>query len=294
MRTMVLVKLISSVILAAVSLVGTACDPTTPRAEAETWIWCGVHPDEPTALARAKTLHDVAGIDASFGPCLPPPVDYTPADPGGRYLDPAGYKRAMLNNAAAGMKTIVYDARIWSADSIQRQQALTFWQPYLASIRAWDMGDEFDPDTPHWATLVARWDRVMRYVTPLTGVGPFTNHLGSAAVLNLALIDMPSQIIHLSYDAYDVSASLALAAQFNPRVDNLMCAINALDHSGFHPTNLGIESQMIDHRDVGCDLFLIFGGDMPYATPGFNTPSLVYSNGSPTPLAEAVYKGATR
>lgn len=270
------------------TVVMTSCDP--PRPQAETWAFCGVHPDEPTALARAQTLHDVAGIDASFGPCLPPPANYTPANPGSRYLDPAGYKRAVLNNAAAGMKTIVYDARIWSTNAATRQAAIDYWQPHLANIRAWDMGDEFDPATPEWATLVSRWNLVLQYVTPVTGVGPFSNHLPWA--LDEALRDMPAHVNHLSYDLYNVEWSLAVARDFAPQVNHLMCAINALEHSTYIPTPLGVTNAMLDHREAGCDSFLIFGGDMPYATPGFNTPSLVNSNGTPTPLAQAVYDGA--
>lgn len=292
MRKSLFISIFSISFVATVTLL-SGCEIPTSRPEAETWAFCGVHPDEPTAFARASTLATVAGIDASFGPCLP--VDwatYTPANPGARYMDPAGYKRALLNNAAAGMKTIVYDARIWSTDSLQRQAAITFWQPHLANIRAWDMGDEFDPASPEWNVLVTRWNRVLQYITPATGVGPFSNHLPWA--LDKALLDMPAHVNHLSYDAYDIPSSLAIAEQYAPQVGHLMCAINALDHLNYHPTNLGIESQMIDHRDAGCDSFLIFGGDMPYATPGFNTPSLVNADGSPTPLAEAVYKGATR
>lgn len=283
-------RLISTIILAAVGLVSTACDPVPTRPEAETWAFCGVHPDEPTALARAQTLRNVAGIDASFGPCLPPPANYTPSNPGSRYLDPAGYKRALLNNAAAGMKTIIYDARIWSTSAATRQAAINFWQPHLANIRAWDMGDEFDPASSDWNILVARWNRVLTYVTPATGVGPFTNHLPWA--LDEALRDMPAQVNHLSYDMYNVEYSLAIARDFAPQTNHLMCAINALEHGPYVPTPLGIETAMLDHRDAGCDSFLIFGGDMPYATPGFGTPSLVNSNGTPTALADAVARGA--
>lgn len=270
-----------------------ACEPVPSRPEAETWAFCGVHPDEPTALKRAQTLRNVAGIDASFGPCLP--VDwssYTPAHPGDRYLDPDGYRRAVLNNAAVGMKTIVYDARIWSIDPTVRQAAISFWTPHLANIRAWDMGDEFDPASLDWAILVARWNRVLTHVTPATGVGPFTNHLGNAAIMNQALVDMPAQVSHLSYDLYNIPGSLVLATEFNSKVSHLMCAINALDHGPYVPTAWGIETQMHDHRDAGCDSFLIFGGDMPYATDGFHTPSLVNHDGTPTAWADAVARGA--
>ena len=43
------------------------------------------------------------------------------------------------------MKTIVYDARLWSVDAAIRREAIEYWMPSLDWIRAWDMGDEFDP-----------------------------------------------------------------------------------------------------------------------------------------------------
>lgn len=46
------------------------------------------------------------------------------------------------------------------------------------------------------------------------------------------------------------------------------------------------------HRAAGCDSFLIFGGDMPYATSGFSVPSLVNHDGTPTTRARAVPRGA--
>ena len=284
-------RLISTILLAAVGLVSTACDPVPTRPEAETWAFCGVHPSDPLAQTKANSMRISGGLDATFGPCLP--VDwstYTPANPGGRYLDPQGYLYLTVVNANAGMKTIVYDARIWSTNAAVRQQAIDFWYPHREWIRAWDMGDEFDPATSDWNILVARWNRVLTYVTPATGIGPFTNHLPWA--LDEALRDMPAQANHLSYDQYDVPASLAIARQFAPQVGHLMCAINALDHGSFHPTAWGIESAMLDHRDAGCDSFLIFGGEMPINTPGFYGTSLVNPNGTATSWAEAVARGA--
>lgn len=295
-----MIKLIVSAFAAVMPL--AQCTPNSPTpapapaqisAGMETWAFCGVHPDEPTALARATTLATKAGIDASFGPCLPPDwSSYSTAEPGQRYLDPAGYMRAVLNNAAAGMKTIVYDARIWSTDPNVRQQAIDFWMPQIGHIRAWDMGDEFDPAGSEWYILVQRWNTVLATITPVTGVGPFTNHLGFSTVLAQALVDMPAQIAHLSYDSYDIPTSLAIAREFAPKVNHLMCAINALKHYGFNPTAKSIESAMKQHKAAGCDSFLIFGGDMPYATTGFTTPSLVNHNGTPTPFASAVLRGA--
>lgn len=270
----------------------TACQ-REPRPAAETWAFCGVHPGDQRAQAKARTLATVAGIDATFGPCMPPDwLTYSPAHPGDRYISPAGYLVLTVINANAGMQTIVYDARIWSADPAVRQAAIDFWYPHRAWIRAWDMGDEFDPASPDWALLVERWNTVLTHVTPATGVGPFTNHLGNAAIMNQALVDMPAQVNHLSYDLYDVPGSLVLAEEFDAKVGHLMCAINALDHGPYQPSAWGIETTMLDHRDAGCDSFLIFGGDTPINTPGFSVPSLVNTNGTPTPWASAVYSGA--
>lgn len=284
-------RIILTALLAVSTFAATACETVPARPEAETWAWCGVDPRDPLAQTKANTLHSVAGIDATLGPCLA--VDwstYTPANPGGRYLDPQGYLYLTVINANAGMKTVVYDARIWSTSASVRQQAIDFWYPHRAWIRAFDMGDEFDPASSDWNILVARWNRVLAYVTPATGIGPYTNNLPWA--LDEALRDMPAQANHLSYDQYDVPASLAIARQFAPQVGHLMCAINALDHGSFHPTAWGIESAMLDHRDAGCDSFLIFGGEMPINTPGFYGTSLVNSNGTATSWAEAVARGA--
>ena len=35
------------------------------------------------------------------------------------------------------------------------------------------------------------------------------------------------------------------------------------------------------HRAAGCDMILLFGGDMPIDTDGFVTPSLVNPTGRP-------------
>ena len=267
-------------------------------ASAETWAFCGVHPDAPYAAKIVHTLAAIAGIDATFGPCMPPDWStYTAAEPGGRYVDPDTYLRLTIMNASEGMKTIVYDARLWSNDPTVRQVAIDFWLPNVAWIRAFDMGDEFDPDTPEWAVLVSRWRTILDDVTPVTGVGPFTNHLASSAVLSRALIDMPEQWAHLSFDTYDEPAALALAAEFDGQVNHLMCAVNALKHGPFSPTATGITRHMKNLRAAGADSFLIFGGAVPYngdltPDPAFGRTSLVNRVGGPTAWAGAVLRGA--
>jgi hypothetical protein len=169
---------------------------------AETCAFCGVHPDAPNASRAVNSLAVSAGIDATFGPAMPPDWStYTPAEPGRRYADPDTYDRLTALNASVGMKTVVYDARLWSTDASIRQTAIDFWQPSIAWIRAFDLGDEFDPRTADWAELVARWRIMFDIVYPATGIGPFTNHLPDAEVLSRALVDMPEQAAHLSFDS---------------------------------------------------------------------------------------------
>ena len=271
--------------------------PSKPPA-LETWVFCGVNPADPLAQRKANSLARDAGVDATLGPCLPPPANYTTAYPGSRYANPDQYFQLVVINANAGMETIVYDARIWSDDTQERQRAIDFWTPHLKWIRAWDMGDEFDPSSPDWAVLVHRWNIVTTFVAPATGVGPFTNHLGSAGVLEQALVDLPNQGAHLSYDAYPevngvMQASLDLAGAFNGRVNHLMCAINALRHNDYRPTAASIKRHIDSHRNAGCDSILVFGGELPINTPGFSTPSLVSSKGAPTALARSI-KQATQ
>lgn len=289
---MSLPHVVTAAVLAASSLIGCGPVPSVPRS-AETFAFCGVHPDDAYAQRKANTLANVAGIDASFGPCMPPDWDtYSPAFPGQRYISPDDYLRLTTINAIAGMKTIVYDARIWSADPVVRQQALDFWYPHLAWIRGWDMGDEFDPRGGDWVELVQRWNIVLTHITPNTLVGPITNHLGMDWVLEQALMDLDGHSGFMSYDLYNIPASLGLARRFAPRTSNLMCAINAVTHNSYVATPSAITSAMRQHRRAGCDSFLIFGGDKPIDTPGFFTDSLVTWSGSATPLANAVRRGA--
>lgn len=286
-------KIAASALALFSSIMG--CNPTPPPAvpEMKAWAFCGVNPADPLAQRKANSLARDAGIDATFGPCLPPPANYTTANPGARYANPDQYLALTVINANAGMKTIVYDARIWSDDPAIRQTAIDFWLPHVAWVEAWDMGDEFDPSYSDWALLVHRWRIVRENVSPVTGIQPFTNHLGSAGVLEQALVDLPGSERLLSYDAYPevkgrMEASLALAAQFAPRVERLMCAINALPHGQFRPSTASIRRHVADHRAAGCDALLVFGGETPINTPGFGTPSLVRSDGRPTSLAQAM------
>lgn len=294
----VVLSLIMSV-LAPLGCGQTQSSAPVPRVAAETWAFVGVHPDDPYAQRKANTMGRIAGIDATFGPALAPDWStYSPAFPGERYLDPEGYLRVLKINAEAGMKTIVYDARVWSSDAGIRQKAIDFWWPHLPSIRAWDMGDEFDPLTPDWYILIERWAVVQTHITPVTGVGPFTNNLGGLDILNAVLRDFPSQTTHYSFDAYAEDAKgypvglIDTAKHAAPRVSHLMCAINALDHLHYTQTAEKMEMQMREASKVGCRSYLIFGGEKPWETPGFDSPSLVNWDGTPTPLAYAVARGA--
>lgn len=264
----------------------------------ETWAFCGVHPDAPNAGRAVRCLAVNAGIDATFGPCMPPDWStYTAAEPGGRYVDPDTYARVTELNASVGMRTVVYDARLWSTDVAVRQSTIDYWMPSVDWIRAFDMGDEFDPRGADWPVLVARWRTLLDFVTPATGVGPFTNHLPFSEVLSQALIDMPEHVAHLSFDCYDEPASLALAAEFDGQVNHLMCAVNALKHGPYSPTSAKIVRHMRNLRTAGADSFLIFGGATPYnwdLTPDatFGSSSLFTSNGKATSWANAVLRGA--
>jgi hypothetical protein len=291
------IKMIGSAVTALTAIAG--CSPTTPTpAPMKVYAFCGVNPDDSAAQRKAVAMSKDGGITATFGPCLPPPANYTTAFPGSRYATPEQYLRLTVINANAGMKTLVYDARIWSDDSTVRQAAIDYWLPHAAWLEGWDMGDEFDPSMPDWPILVQRWKIVREHIAPVTGVQPFTNHLGSAGVLSAALADLPGSEQLLSYDAYPevngrMEASLALAAQYQGSTSNLMCAINALRHNEFRPTAAKIRQHIADHRKAGCDSFLIFGGEKPINTPGFPSDSLVNAKGQATSLAKAV-KQATR
>jgi hypothetical protein len=265
-----------------------------PQPEMETWAFCGPSPNSPYAFEQLRSLRDDSGIDNVFGHCNPPDwSSYTTAYPGQRYMRPSEYL-ALVQQAEVlgGIKVVVYDARIWSNDPEIRQEALNWWMPYTDVIRAWDMGDEFDPNYADWGILKDRWAIIEKYITPVTGIEPFTNHMSQ--FLDQAMVDLPGSTKILSYDDYDVERSLETARKYDPQTETLVCAVNALKHGPWDPTPWGIEFQMSDHRDAGCDEILIFGGVMPTDTPGFDTPSLVDEFGHPTWLAYGVFEGSTR
>jgi hypothetical protein len=274
--------------------------PTKRPSAAETWAFCGVHPDAPHAATAVQTLSANAGIKATFGPCMPPDWSrYRPAEPGSRYVDPATYVRVLLMNAEVGMKTVVYDARLWSADATVRQAGIDFWSPHVSWIRAFDMGDEFDPAGADWPVLIARWRIMIEKVKPATGIGPFTNHLPFSEVLSRALVDMPEHRAHLSFDSYDDPTAIALATEFGGKVNHLMCAVNALKHGQYSPTAAKIVLQMKNLRAAGADSFLIFGGATPYNAdltpdPTFGNTSLINRIGTATAWADAVLRGAAQ
>jgi len=270
---------------------------SAPLPKQLTWAFCGVSPDDPSAQTAANNMHSVAGIDATMGPCLPYD-NYNPADTGTRYDTPQNYMRLLYINAKAGMKTIIYDQRLWDDNPFVRAVAYSYWKPVYASIAAWDMGDEFDPATDQWKTLVSRWKIMIDNTLPQTGIKPFTNHTWIHDGIGKGLIDLPYNNWMLSFDQYDYDQGVTLATKYNNEPNTtLMCAVNALQQLGLPtvaPTY--IVNTMIRLRTAGCDAFLIFGGHIPYEKPGvtgpFGTSSLVNPNGSATSWATAVKQGS--
>src|SRR3954469_17771600 len=127
-----------------------------PPKKVDAWAWCGVHPDDPSALQAVMSMAKVAHIDATFGPCYTVTstynANYKVTDPGVegersqyRYVSPQTYMRLVVLNAQAGMQTVVYDNRVWSPTKADRDAAVAFWTPVLEHIAAWDLGDEFEP-----------------------------------------------------------------------------------------------------------------------------------------------------
>jgi hypothetical protein len=286
-----------SVAMAALTLVATS-SPTAAAAgrpvaaDAPAWAWCGVHPDDLHAADAAMAMAEVAGIDVTFGPCNVPSAGYTPAFTVDRYVDPATYRRLVAINAAAGMKTVVYDARLWDDDESIRNAALDEWAPLYGSIAAWDLGDEFDPSSSEWPILVARWNTVRAEATARSGIRPYTNHLPTA--LDQALTDLPGAGDLLSFVTYDGDKGAATARRFDAVAATLMCGVNAFTHFGFRPDERSIRQDMISLRQAGCDQFLVFGGQPVYGSAMFGEESLVDRTGKPTAWAGSVMEGVGR
>jgi hypothetical protein len=275
------------------SPVGAATVPTPPLA-IDTWAFCGVNPDDPSAAAGVRALADAGGIDATFGPCNVPSPSYTPANSANRYVVPDVYMRLVQLNATVGMKTVVRDERLWSTSASTRNDAINFWTPVLPNIAAWDMGDEFDPTKPvEWKALKDRWATVRTYVEPLTGVQPFANFLPGA--LDKALADLPGVDRLLSFDQYSGDKGVGVARQFDSRASKLMCAVNTIDHGPYVPTSLSIRNDMDSLKAAGCDQILVFTGSTvaetvhPYL---FGDYSITDGGGAATDRAAASQEGS--
>lgn len=270
-----------------------APDPSTTTVELDTWAWCGVHPDMPDAAASARTMAEIAGIDATFGPCIQPVPfeDYTPANTLNRYAPPDVYLRLVQLNASFGMQTVVYDQRLWSTDPAVRNTAITGWLPYVDDIAGWDMGDEFDPAGAEWQILISRWNTVLSDATVRTGVAPFANHLMWA--IDDALDDLPGSDRRTSFTRYFDDKGSHIAREFDDRIENLLCGVNAFAHMTFIPTADTIRADMALLREAGCNTYLVFGGHRVFGTNAFGQSSLTNPDGSPTDWAYAVRTGAT-
>ena len=260
----------------------------------ELWAFCGVHPSDPSAPRAAASMARDAGVTATFGPCNVPTRTYTADETADRYVDPDTYMRLVRINAVAGMKTLVYDRRIWSDDTATRDEAIAFWSPVLDDVAAWDMGDEFQPGLPQWQVLVARWTIVREQVTPRTGIKPFTNHVVDA--VEQALADLPGSDELISFDHYnndDMDVG-GFVRTLDGRAHHVMCAVNALTHLVFTPTPELVRRDMATLAASGCDDFLVFGGERVYGTSDFGTSSLVDADGNATPLAAAFFEASGR
>src|SRR4051812_4182211 len=289
-------------VLAGVAPSAHAAAPPTPPTTVDSWAWCGVNPDDPVAADAVRAMALAGGIDATFGPCdIPDPnfdPPYSPAFTADRYVRPDVYMRLVQLNATVGMKTVVYDARLWSDTASVRNQAISFWQPVLANIAAWDMGDEFDPrPTPHpdWDALVHRWGIVRTFVEPVTGIQPFTNFLPFPDVIQQGLDELPGVDRLLSFDRYAGDFGSSLAAQFGSRA-KLMCAVNAFSGG---PAGVATPTSMRHVMDVliqaGCDQFLVFGGFKVYETRKpfqFNPDTITEPTGAATELAPVAQEGS--
>jgi hypothetical protein len=258
---------------------------------ADSWAWCGVSPDDPGAASAVQAMALAGGIDATFGPCNDPAAPYTPAFTSNRYVFPDVYMRLVKLNATVGMKTVVYDQRLWSPVTSDRSDAIAFWQPVLKDIAAWDMGDEFDPVGPEWPILKQRWTIVLNDATARTGIKPFTNTLPNAAALDKTLADLPGAGSLLSLAQYGGDLGASLAKAYDAKA-TLMCGVNTFDFNGLVATSTKIRTDSDTLRAAGCDQLLIFGGFPVYDTPMFGDLSITDRDGQATGRAPAAQEGA--
>ncbi len=289
LRRLIVAALVAACCVTQLSARSAHAEPAPKLVDA--WAWCGVHPDDPAAQNGARSMAVFSGIDATFGPCKDGPVGYSPAAPGDRYATPAVYMRLVEINAAVGMKTVVYDQRVWSLDPAIRTAAKDFWRPVYEHIAAWDMGDEFDPSGPEWQILIDRTKVVLADVTMDSFVQPFTNHLADA--VDNAIADVPGSRQLLSFDKYDGDQGVAVAQSIDAEVDVLMCAVNTYEFLVYTPSAETIRDDTKRLVAAGCDMILVFGGAQVYASSTFLTSrSVIDVSGNPTDRGTAALESS--
>jgi hypothetical protein len=248
-------------------LFARTCDPPPPPPEV--WIFCGVDAEASNAETAAAALA-ASGATSTLGRCKLPAGSYTPAHTSDRYTSRHGYGLLIGLNARHGMSTVVYDPGIWSDDPAERAAAIDYYRPVLSSIRAWDLGDEYDPASPaEWGTLVHRWQVILDHVTPVTGVRPFSSHLPERyGSLDAAARDLPGALDLLAVNEYDVPLAVDTARRWAPRA-RMMCAVNGYAMAGLSTTTAKIEADTRALRDAGCSAILVFGGEPVAGAPDF-------------------------
>jgi hypothetical protein len=228
--------------------------------------------DDPAAWTKAQAMRE-SGMDATHGPCLPVPAGYKAAFPGSRYGTPAQQFGTLWVNAHYGMKTIIYDARLWSSNAATRQAAIDFWSPHRAWIEAIDLGDEYpcwetnimyDPNTnftgTQWQHLGNRYATLWYYVTNnssspgypigLQGIPGYTTHFSpqfsiTASGLNcveMARWNFLNAWSNLGFDDYSLPSSTWWANWINTNVGagNFVCAISVLENVTGHQNVYGV------------------------------------------------------
>ena len=242
------------------------------------------------------------GIDATFGPCdIPDPnfkPPYSPAFTADRYVAPDVYMRLVQLNATVGMKTVVYDARLWADDFATRDSAIAYWKPVLANIAAWDMGDEFDPrPTP---------SRLGRPRAPLghhavdrrAGHGrPAVHQLPAISRRDPAGPQPTCRASNVCCPSIAIRVTSAPASSLSSaRQAKMMCAVNAFSGG---PAGVATPTSMRHVMDVliqaGCKQFLVFGGFHVYETRTpiqFNPDTITEPTGAATELAPVAQEGS--
>lgn len=280
------------IVITVFVILGVVYPQSSGSAQTEVDVFAFCSPEfGPTFQADLNAMVDI-GVTVMHGPCRQPPSDYSPLEPGVRYASVSEYRYLVISNAIRGVKTVVYDPRVWSESYSTRIEAIRYWKAYAYWIEAWDLGDE--PNINHEQAGKAdetigfsvRWSN-MRMVVHALGVEGLTNIppvLGERYMRNV-LDNMFPGTERIGFNIYKRKANLRWTKWFVENGYDPCPAIGT--HGLFYSDPSQSAQQLTEVLDAGVTCVVLFpGAQVPANAPWAWNP--LVSDGKITKWGEAI------